>query len=63
MHRPALYTAAAVFALVAALHVARYLADTEIIIGGAAVPVFVSLPAGLAAAALAVWMIIAARRL
>ncbi|MEE9140533.1 MAG: hypothetical protein V3U18_07125 [Alphaproteobacteria bacterium] len=62
MQKPALYTAAAIFALVALAHLIRFIADADIVIAGTAVAVWISLPVGVAAAALAVWMAIAARR-
>ena len=40
----------------------RLVADTAITIGGTEIPVIVSLPVGLALAALAAWMVLAARR-
>jgi hypothetical protein len=62
MQKPALYTAAAIFALVALAHLIRFIADADIVIGATAVAVWISLPVGVAAAALAVWMVAAARR-
>ncbi len=61
MPKPALYTAAAIFAVIAILHLIRYFLDTEIVVGGAVVPVFASLPAGIILALLALWMAYAAR--
>ena len=62
MLKPALYTAAVIFAVIAFLHLIRYFLDTEIVVGGAVVPVFASLPAGIILVILAGWMILAARR-
>ncbi len=62
MPKPALYTAAVIFAVIAFLHLIRYFLDTEIVVGGAVVPVFASLPAGIILVILAGWMILAARR-
>lgn len=62
MHRPALYTAAAIFAVVGLVHLIRFLNGAEVVIGGVSVPVWVSLPAAVIFAGLAVWMIVAARR-
>lgn len=62
MHRPALYTAAAIFAVVALVHLIRFLAASEVVIGGVSIPVWLSLPAAVILAGLALWMIVAARR-
>ncbi len=62
MQKPALYTAALIFAAVALAHLVRYFLDTEVIVGGAVIPVFPSLPIGIVLAALAVWMVLAGRR-
>jgi hypothetical protein len=61
MPKAALYTAAAIFAVVSALHWVRYALGSEVTIGGTAFPVSGSLIAGIAAAALAAWMIFAGR--
>ncbi len=62
MQKPALHAAAVVFGAVAALHLLRLIAGTEIVVGDTEIPVIVSLPAGLALAPLATWMGVAARR-
>jgi hypothetical protein len=62
MHRPALYTAAAIFAVVGLVHLIRFLNRSEILIAGGAVPVWISLPAAVVLGGLALWMVIAARR-
>ena len=62
MPKPALYTAALIFAVIALLHLIRYFLDTEIVVGGAVVPVFASLPAGIILALLALWMVRTVRR-
>ena len=62
IQRPALYTAAVIFAVIALLHLIRYFLDTEIVVGGVVVPVLASLPAGIVLVILAGWMILAARR-
>ncbi len=62
MHKPALYTAGAVFAIVALAHSIRFFMATEIVVDGAVVPVFVSLPAAVVSGLLAAWMVVAARR-
>ncbi len=63
MPKAALYTSATVFAVVSALHGVRYALESEITIGGTAFPVSGSLIAGIAAAALAAWMILAGRKI
>ncbi len=62
MPKAALDTAAAVFAVVSALHGVRYALGGEITIGGTAFPLSGSLIAGIAAAILAAWMIVAGRK-
>ncbi len=62
MQRPALYTAAVIFAAIALLHLIRFFRDTEIVVGGVVVPVLASLPAAIVLALLALWMVLAARR-
>ncbi len=62
MHKPALFTAGAVFAVVAFVHVVRFFLATEIVVDGAVVPVFVSLPVAVVSGLLTAWMIVAARR-
>ncbi len=62
MPKVALYTAAAVFAVVSALHWLRYALGSEITIAGTAFPVSGSLIAGIAAAVLAAWMLFAGRK-
>ena len=62
MQKAALYTSGVFFAVGAAAHLARLIIGFQIVIGGVAVPVWVSFPGALAAAALAVWMVVAARR-
>ncbi|MCH8236580.1 MAG: hypothetical protein IIC06_00245 [Proteobacteria bacterium] len=58
----ALYTAAAVFALVSLAHWVRFFRADEVLIGGFSVPRSWSLAAGLMIPALAGWMLAAARR-
>lgn len=62
MQRPALTVAGAIFALVSLVHWVRVFAGTEIVVGGTAVPVWLSLVAGIVLAALAAWMVVAAAR-
>ena len=63
MQKAALYTSGIFFAAGAAGHLVRLFTGFEIAVGGVEVPVWGSLPGALAAAAIAAWMIIAARRL
>ncbi len=62
MQKAALYTSGAIFAAIAAAHLARLIVGFEIVVGGAVAPPWVSLPGALVAALLAVWMVVAARR-
>jgi hypothetical protein len=62
MQKAALYTAGAIFAVIAAGHLARLIAGFDVVIGGVVAPPWVSLPGAIVAALLAVWMVIAARR-
>jgi len=62
MQKAALTTAGAIFAIGAAAHLARLILGFGIVIGGIDLPTWVSLPAGLVAAGLALWMVAAARR-
>ena len=62
MQRSALYTAAVIFAVVSAAHWLRLVLGTEIVIGGAAVPLWLSFVAGVVSALLAAWMAVAGRR-
>ena len=62
MQKVALYTSGVFFTIGAVFHVFRLITSIEIVVGGAVVPVWVSLPGALIAALLAAWMIIAARR-
>ncbi len=61
MRKPALYTAAAIFAVVSAAHWLRLVLGTEITLGGAPIPPWVSFVAGVVAALLAAWMAVAGR--
>lgn len=63
MPRVALYTAAAIFALVSGLHWARYFMGFKIIIDGTTFPGVGSLIIGVVAGILAAWMILAGRRI
>ena len=62
MQKPALYTAAVIFAIVGIAHFVRYFLRLEFILGATAIPLLVSLIAGIVLAVLTVWMILAARR-
>ncbi len=61
MQKPALYTAAVIFAIVGIAHWVRYFLGTEFILGATAIPLSVSLIAGIVLALLTGWMILAAR--
>ncbi len=63
MPKAALYTAGAVVAVVSAVHWVRYALESEITIGGTAFPVSGSVIAGIVAAVLAAWMILAGRKI
>ncbi|NQV21731.1 MAG: hypothetical protein HQ511_09980 [Rhodospirillales bacterium] len=62
MQKAALYTSGIFFALSTLGHAVRLMTGLEIVIGGVVVPLWVSFPGVLIAAALAVWMVTAARR-
>lgn len=61
MQKPALYTAAVIFLLVAVAHWLRLAYDTYVVIGGTVIPQWVSLLAGVVTVVLAAWMFVAAR--
>jgi len=62
MQKAALNTAGVFFAVGAAAHLVRLIIGFEIVVAEIAVPVWMSFPGALIAAALAVWMLVAARR-
>ena len=62
MQKAALYTSGVLFAAGAFFHGVRLTTDIEIVIGGAVVPQWGSIPAALISAGLALWMLLAARR-
>ncbi len=62
MQKSALYTAAAVFAVVSAAHWLRLVVQAEVVVGGAPLSQWLSVAAGIVSAVLAAWMIAAARR-
>ena len=61
MQKAALYAAAVIFAIVGIVHLARYFLRLELVVGATAIPLSVSLIAGIVLAVLAVWRIRAAR--
>ena len=61
MQKPALYTAAVIFAIVGIAHFVRYFLGTDIVVRATAIPLSVSLIAGIVLAILTVWMVLAAR--
>ena len=61
MKKPALYTAAVIFAAVGLVHLVRFFLDIEVVVGEVIVPLFPSLPIGLGLILLALWMMFAAR--
>lgn len=62
MQKAALCTAGVFFATSAVFHVVRLIIGIEIVVEGIAVPMWGSFPGTLIAALLAVWMVVAARR-
>ena len=62
MKQTALYTAAALFALFSLAHWIRFFSGAEVIIGSTVISLELSIVAGLISAALAVWMVMAARK-
>ena len=62
MKQTALYTAAAIFALVSLTHWIRFFSGAEVIIGSTVISLELSIVAGLISAAMAVWMVMAARK-
>ncbi len=61
MQKAALYTASVIFAIVGIVHFVRYFLGAKLVVGATAIPLSVSLVAGIVLALLAVWMIRAAR--
>ncbi len=61
MQKPALYTAAVIFAIVGIAHFVRYFLGVEFVVGATAIPLTVSLIAGIVLAILTGWMALAAR--
>jgi hypothetical protein len=62
MQKAALYTATVIFLVVSLAHLLRYVAETEIVVGGVVVPVSLSLVIGLVFMGLALWQFVAGRR-
>ncbi len=63
MPKAALYTAAAIFALVSRAHWARAVMGSELTIGDTAIPASVSVSVGILTAGLAAWMVHASRKI
>ncbi len=63
MQKPALYTASVIFTIVGIAHFVRYFLRLEFVIGATAIPLSVSLIAGIVLAVLTGWMVRAARSL
>ncbi len=61
MQKPALYTASVIFAIVGIAHWVRYFLGAKLVVGSVAMPLSVSLIAGIVLAVLTVWMVRAAR--
>ncbi len=61
MKQTALYTAAAIFTLVSLAHWIRFFTSAEVTIGSTVISLELSVVAGLVTAALAIWMVMAAR--
>ena len=61
MQKPALYTASIIFAAAGIAHFVRYFLGVKFVVGATAIPLSVSLIAGIVLALLTVWMILAAR--
>ena len=62
MQKAALYTAGVIFAAGAVAHLVRLITGFEIVVAGVVAPLWVSYLGVVAAAVLAVWMVLAARR-
>jgi len=62
MQKAALYTSGVVFAVVSVSHLVRLIAGIEIVIGGAVLPMWVSLLGALVTGLLAVWMVVTVQR-
>ena len=62
MQKAALYTAIVIFLVVSLAHLLRFVAQTEIVVGGVVVPVSLSLIVGLMLMGLALWLYVARRR-
>ena len=62
MQKAALYVSGIFFAIGTVAHLWRLSNDIEIVIDGIVVPMWISFPGVSAAALLAVWMLVAARR-
>ena len=62
MKQTALYTAAIIFALFSLAHWICFFSGAEVIIGSTVISLELSIVTGLISAALAVWMVMAARK-
>jgi hypothetical protein len=62
MQKAALYTAGVIFAAGAVAHLVRLITGFEIVVAGVVAPLWISYLGVVAAAVLAVWMVLAARR-
>lgn len=61
MQTTALKTAGVIFAIVAVAHAVRAITGATLVLGGTSIPIWLSVVAALVTAALAVWMVRAAR--
>ena len=62
MPKAALYVAGVIFTIAAVCHLLRMVVGFDVIVAGNVVPMWVSLPGLIVAAVLAIWMVLAARR-
>jgi hypothetical protein len=62
MQQTALYTSAVIFAFVSLAHWVRLFLSTQVVIGDTPIPLGLSVVTGLVSAALAVWMVMVARK-
>jgi hypothetical protein len=63
MKKAAFYIAGVLLAVGSAGHGVRYFSGMEVVVAGITVPMWVSFPAMIVAALLALWIIVGARRL
>ncbi len=62
MQKAALYTSGVIFAAFAVAHVVRLITGFQIVVGNFAPPWWMSIFGALVGVALAIWMVVAARR-